>query len=352
MIPTLIGITFITFILMKLAPGDPVSLKLQFATGGLSPQEVSKELENLEDPIKLPAWYKNMTSWLSLKISGKPEGTKVEKIFTSLGKNSVLYFKWIKGIATFNFGYSTQDQRPVLDKIKEALPITLALNIISIFIVYLISIPVGIWSALNKNSLLDKIVMIKFFILYALPEFWIGTLLLIYFAGGEHLSWFPLTGYQSDDADQLSFLRHLVDISWHLFLPVVVYVYGSFAFLSRFSRSNFLEVIRQDYMRTAMAKGLSKGVVLWKHGFRNSLIPLVTLMGTLLPALLGGSVIIEQIFSIPGMGMLSFQSILSRDYNLIMGIAVIMAFLTLVSLLLSDLLNVVVDPRISYEGKR
>ena len=237
------------------------------------------------------------------------------------------------------------------EKILEALPITLTLNILAILIVYAISIPLGIWSAMKEHSLIDKVVMVKLFILYSLPSFWVATLLLVFLAGGEYLDLFPLAGYISDGAEKLSFFPRLANIAWHLVLPVTAYVYGGFAFLSRFSRTNFLEVIRQDYIRTARAKGLPERTVLWKHAFRNSLIPLVSLMGTLLPALLGGSVIIEQIFSIPGMGMLSFESVLSRDENVIMGITTIGAFLTLLSLLISDLLYVVVDPRISFEGK-
>jgi peptide/nickel transport system permease protein len=179
----------------------------------------------------------------------------------------------------------------------------------------------------------------------------VATLLLMYFASGEHLNWFPMVGIMSDGAENLPFMKMLGNITWHLVLPVTAMVYGSFAFLTRFSRSTMLEVIKQDYVRTALAKGVSRRRTIWRHAFRNSLIPLITLMGTLLPALLGGSVIIEQIFSIPGMGRLAFESVLARDYPTIMAIATISAFLTLVSLLLSDLAYVWVDPRISFEGR-
>lgn len=350
-IPTLVGITLITFFIIKLAPGDPVSLKLMFAGEGISPQALAKELAKKEDPIQLPNWYQNFSVWLSEEIHDKAEGTSTNKALTWIGKNTVFYLKWVKNIAVLDFGYSEKDQRPVSARIKEALPITLTLNIITIFIVYFISIPLGIWSAVRRTSIWDKVVMVKLFVFYSLPTFWVATILLVVFAGGEYLNWFPLMGYESEGADAFSFGRWLVDVAWHLVLPVTAYVLGSFAFLSRFSRTNFLEVVSQDYIRTARAKGLSERVVIWKHAFRNSLIPLVTLMGTLLPALLGGSIIIEQIFSIPGMGMLSFEAVLGRDYNVIMGIAVISAFLTLVSLLLSDLAYVLVDPRITFEGK-
>ncbi|MBI2340303.1 MAG: ABC transporter permease [Deltaproteobacteria bacterium] len=288
---------------------------------------------------------------VSQSLSGKPEGTKIEKSVTWIGKNSLFYGKWLKNIAKLDFGLSSKDKRPVSTRIFEALPITLTLNILSVIIVYIISIPLGIWSARQQNSVWDKVVMVKLFILYSLPEFWVATILLVFLAGGEYYNLFPLMGYVSDGAESFPFWKWFGNVAWHLFLPVTCYVYGSFAFLSRFSRANFLEVIRQDYIRTARSKGLSERVVVWKHAFRNSLIPLVTLMGTLIPGLLGGSVIIEQIFSIPGMGMLSFEAVLGRDQNVIMGIATIDAFLTLLSLLVSDLLYVWVDPRITFEGR-
>lgn len=342
MIPTLLGITLITFFIIKLAPGDPVSLQMMFAGDGLSPEALSAELNKKQNPVELPEWYQ--------KYIPKEEGIQ-KKSLTWIGENSILYLKWMKGILTLDFGYSLKDKRAVSTKIKEALPITITLNIITILIVYLISIPLGIYSALNKDKILDKVVMVKLFILYALPSFWVATLLQVYLAGGEYLNLFPLIGYESDYADQLSGFSWILNVAWHLILPIVVSVYGSFAFLSRFSRTNFLEVIHQDYIRTARAKGLSERKVIWKHAFRNSLIPLVTLMSTLLPALLGGSVIIEKIFSIPGMGMLGFEAVLSRDMPVIMGISFIAASLTLISLLISDFIYVWVDPRISFSQK-
>lgn len=349
-IPTLIGITFITFLVMKMAPGDPVSLKLLFAGQQVSPEALAQELAKEEDPLKLPSWYIDFSQNISQTIHGQKEETSTYKTFEWLGKNTLFYGKWLKNTAKLDFGFSSKDKRPVMDRIKEALPITLTINIISILIVYLISIPLGIWSAVREHSVIDKIVMVKLFILYSLPSFWVATLLLVYFAGGEHLDWFPLMGYVSDGAEHFPWWRWAMDVLWHLTLPIVVEVYASFAFLSRFVRTNYLEVIRQDYIRTARAKGLPESKVVFKHALRNAMIPLVTLMGTLLPVLLGGSVIVEQIFSIPGMGMLSFEAVLSRDYNLIMGIATIGAFLTLISLLISDLMYVIVDPRITFEA--
>ncbi|MBL7685098.1 MAG: ABC transporter permease [Deltaproteobacteria bacterium] len=331
-------------------------MKLQ-ATEGVKAQSVSKEildqvnkLYGLDAP--LPASYEHFIHQTNAKLFGvqDPDQQNTFRVVAEwIGKNSIQYAQWLGRICRLDFGESFKDHRPVITKIKEALPITLLLNLIELTLVYFISIPLGVYSALRKDSTLDKIIMIKLFILYSLPTFWVAMILMMLFASADHFNWFPMVGYMSDGAEALPWYKLILNIAWHLVLPVTCMVYGSFAFLSRFSRSNMLEVIRQDYIRTARAKGLSERVVIWKHAFRNSLIPLITLLGTLLPALLGGSVIIEQIFSIPGMGKLGFEAVLSRDYPTIMGIAAIEAFLALISLLLADLIYVWIDPRISFE---
>lgn len=355
-IPTLVGITFITFMIMKLAPGDPVMMKLMFAGKGISPDALAAQLKSEEPAFQLSESYLSFCETVSSFFHGSPEEpdeilkeTKIYKTLHWVGKNSLFYSKWVVNIARLDFGLSFKDKQPVIQKIKQALPITLLINILTIMIIYTVSIPLGIWSALKQGSFLDKVVMVKMFVFYSLPTFWIATMLLMYFSSGEYLNLFPITGFKSDYFVELNFFGKVLDVGWHLVLPIIASTIGGFAFLSRFSRSNFLDVIKQDYMRTARAKGLSENKILYKHGLRNAMIPFVTLMGTLLPALLGGSVVIEQIFSIPGMGMLSFEAVLGRDQNVIMGIATIGAFLTLVSLLLSDLLYVLVDPRIRLE---
>jgi peptide/nickel transport system permease protein len=357
-VPTLLGITLITFFMIKLAPGNPVTLKLQ-AAQGLKSEQLSREvadqtLKLYGLKVDLPQGYEDFIAGVTQRLYGEDpkENPKLtRRVLTWVGQNAIQYKIWLFEMARLNFGRSFKDHRPVIDKIAEALPITLALNLIEIFIVYFISIPLGVFSAMRRESFSDKSVMLLLLALYSLPSFWVATLLLMYFASGEHLNWFPMVGIMSDGAENLPFMKMLGNIAWHLVLPVTAMVYGSFAFLTRFSRSTMLEVIKQDYVRTALAKGVSRRRTIWRHAFRNSLIPLITLMGTLLPALLGGSVIIEQIFSIPGMGRLAFESVLARDYPTIMAIATISAFLTLVSLLLSDLAYVWVDPRISFEGR-
>lgn len=355
MIPTLIGITFITFMIMKLAPGDPTQLKLMFAGEGLSPDALAALLKSEEPPLKLPQGYEDFIIRLSSTIHGRKPGEAAAKEDATyralkwLGENTLFYLKWLGNIVRLDFGRSQKDKRPVTDKILDALPVTLLINLITIFIIYTVSIPLGIWSALRKGAAIDQVVMVFLFVMYSLPTFWIATMLLALYASGDYFNLFPMIGITSDNFDTLDLSGKILDIAWHLVLPVIASTIGGFAFLTRFARSNFLDVIGQDYIRTAWAKGLPRRRVLFKHGLRNALIPFVTLVGTLLPGLLGGSVIIEQIFSIPGMGMLAFEAVLVRDHNMIMAIATIGAFLTLLGLLISDLMYVIVDPRIRLE---
>jgi peptide/nickel transport system permease protein len=320
-IPTILFITFITYGMILNAPGDYTTLSLgmdsALKTGSLTKDIIEQErkLYGLDKPFY------------------------------------VGYFKWLKNTITGEWGTSRKDGRPVTTRIAEALPITLALNIISMIIIYIISIPMGILSAVKKDSAFDRGSSLALFILYSLPAFWVGLLLLLYLSSGEYLNLFPLGGKSSDWAAQASFIPWLLDRAWHLVLPVVTLTYGGFAFLARYTRANMLEVINQQYIMTARAKGLSERKVVYVHAFRNSLIPLITLMATLLPGLLGGSVIVEKIFSVPGMGKLAFEAILNRDIPVIMAIETIAALLTLAGILIADLTYALVDPRIRLEAK-
>lgn len=320
LIPTIIGITLITFILLQLMPGNPASLKIKVGTDGISNDTLAKEI--IEETKKLYGLDK--------------------PIITQ-------YLLWLKRIVTFNFGDSFKDHKPVMQKIKERLPITLQLNIISIFLVYLIAIPIGVFSAVKQYSLMDKISTLILFILYSLPSFWVATLLIMLLGGGEYLDIFPIYGLASEGAENMSFFQRMMDWLWHLVLPVTCLTYGGLASISRYMRAGMLEVIRQDYIRTARAKGLPEKVVIYKHALRNSLIPIITLLAYLLPALFSGSVIIENIFSIQGIGKLAFDALLARDYPVTMAVITISSFLTLLGILLSDIIYVLIDPRISFE---
>lgn len=355
-IPTLIGITLITFFIMRLAPGDPNNLRLRHAPPGIDRVALAQLLKAQTPVVELSQTSKDFIKSLSsvfhseFSNSQTLEAPFAYKTLEWVGISTKLYFKWLAKIVRFDFGYSSQDRHPAVSKlILQALPITLLINILSLIIIYSVSIPLGIWSAVRTGSVLDKIVMVKLFIFYSFPTFWLATILLMLFAGSEYFNWFPLMGLYSDTYDTLGFFGKIFDGAWHLFLPIVATTLGSFAFMARFTRGNFLDVIKQDYIRTARAKGLSEKQVLFKHGLRNAMIPFVTLMGALLPEMLGGSVIIEQIFSIPGMGMLSFESVLTRDHNVIMAIATLAAVLTLLGILLSDWLYTIVDPRVKFK---
>ena len=216
---------------------------------------------------------------------------------------------------------------------------------------YLISIPLGIYSATHQNSAGDKISTVALFTLYSLPNFWIATMAIVYFGGGDFWDVFPVFGLESIGTENWPLWDRIQDQVWHLILPITCMTYYTFAALSRYMRASMLEVIRQDFIRTARAKGLSERLVVYRHALRNSLIPIITLMADLLPALIGGSIVVETIFSIPGMGQLSFEAVLNRDYPLIMAVFTFSAFLTLIGILLADFLYTVVDPRIAYEKR-
>jgi len=319
-VPTLLGITVVTFIVLQLAPGGPAEVKLQAALSGQRDARITEEV--------------------------------VEQTRRLYGLDQPLhrrYLQWVSRIVRLDFGHSYKDHRPVIEKIWEALRITLVLNIVALVLSYLLSIPWGVYSSRIAGSRLDQAVTVFLFILYSLPSFWVATMLILFLGGGEFFDVFPTYGFRSYGSEAWPLTRQLWDYTMHLFLPVTCLTYGSLALLSRYARVAMLEVVEQDYVRTARAKGLGEGTVIFKHAFRNALIPLITLFANVFPALIGGSVIVETIFSIPGMGKLGFESVLARDYPVIMAIATISAVLTLLGILIADILYVVVDPRVSFK---
>jgi len=257
---------------------------------------------------------------------------------------------WLKHVVTFNFGDSIKHHKPVIELIKERLPITLTLNLIAFVIIYVVSIPTGMLAAVRHKRFFDQFSSVVLFMLWSLPAMLVGQLLIGYFCGPAFVSWFPPAGLSSNQADTLPFFPWLTDRLWHLVLPVICLTYSGFAYLTKQVRAGMLESLRADYVRTARAKGLSNVTVIFRHAFRNSIIPVITIMATLLPAMLGGSVIIERIFSIPGMGMLAFEAVTTRDYNVVMAVATIAGLMNLVGLLLGDIAYAVADPRVSFES--
>jgi peptide/nickel transport system permease protein len=322
LIPTLFGITLITFFIIQLAPGNPVERKLQLDQGiqaeAITQQivEETRKLYGLDKPIYVRYWI------------------------------------WVKQIATLDFGRSYKDHRPVINKIAERIPITLTLNIISIILIYLIAIPIGVYSAVAHGRFSERVSTFFFFMLYSIPSFWMAMILIFFLGGGDYWDIFPVYGILSPDAENYPFFKKALNFLWHIVLPVFCLTYGGLAYLSRFQKGSLLEVLREDFVRTATAKGLPRHIVIFKHALRNALIPIITILAGLLPAMIGGSVIIESIFSIPGIGQLGFESVLSRDYPVIMAIATISAVLTLIGILIADLIYVLVDPRISFEAKK
>lgn len=317
MVPTFIGIITITFFLTKLRPDA-------LTTASMGPDGM-KESSGLDEfQTKMRAYY------------GLDQPLHVQ------------YLKLWKNILTLNFSESRLDHRPVLMKIGEALPITLFFNIITILIVYGISIPLGVYMAVHDNTRREKILATVLYALYALPHFWVALMLLKYFASAEHLDLFPLSGIVSPYFAKLTWIQKIGDVLWHLVLPIVVMVYGSFAYLSRYMKSSVMTALKSEYVRTAKAKGLKSATIVYVHALRNSLIPLVTLLGGLLPGLIGGSVILERIFSIPGMGKLAYDSVFANDDTVIFAIVSISSVLTMLGIFLSDIALMFVDPRIRY----
>ncbi|MBI5136531.1 MAG: ABC transporter permease [Nitrospirae bacterium] len=330
MIPTFIGVTLLSFLIVHLAPGDPAELMAGGGLGAGAEQGLSTENRMAVDDA--------VAQWRAQFGLDRPLHEQ--------------YLVWLEKLVTLEFGESFKDQQPVWDKIAERLPITILLNALSILLIYLVALPLGIYSATHPYTLWDRLLTIGAFILFSLPTFWVAILAIVFLGGGDYLALFPPGGLRDVAySPGWPLATRALDMAWHLFLPVLILSYGGFAELSRFMRGSLLEALGQNYVLTARAKGLSEQVVVYKHALRNSLVPLVTILAGILPALIGGSVIVESIFSIPGIGQLGFQAVLARDYPVIMAVFTMGAFITLISILLSDILLTLVDPRISF-GRR
>jgi len=330
MIPTFVGITLIGFLVMRLAPGDPAELRAAGGLGAAASGGISVEKRGVVDEA--------MAQWRAQYGLDKPLHLQ--------------YVIWMKNLVTLNFGESFKDSQPVWDKIAERLPVTIKLNLWSILVVYLVAIPLGIYSATHPNSFGDQVTTLAAFILFAVPLVWAATMAIVFICGGDFYYLFPPGGLESlDFSEDWSLWQKMKDHAWHLFLPVVLLSYDGFAGMSRYMRSSMLEVLGQDYVQVARAKGLDEKVVVFKHVLRNSLIPQVTILASILPGLIGGSIIIETVFSIPGLGQLGFESVLARDYPTVMALFTVSAVLTLIGILISDLLLAAVDPRIAF-GRR
>jgi peptide/nickel transport system permease protein len=318
---TLLGVTLVTFAFIHLAPGDPSAAAGRGGAGG--------EQKGSEASIEI--WDK----WRKERHLDRPL--------------PVQYVLWLRDLARGDLGRSFHSNRPyVWEMLAERIPITVAYNAVAFFIIYAVAIPLGVICGVKQFTLWDRAATVGVFLLYSLPSFWVATMLIYFFTTPDWPN-FPVTGVYSKSLGEAGLGEWIVGWCRHGFLPVVCMSYVGFAFLSRQMRGAMLENIRQDFVRTARAKGLPERVVILKHALRNSLIPIVTLFGSLLPSMIAGSVIIEQIFTIRGMGMLFFEAMNERDYPVIMGELVVSGVLVMLGILISDLLYVLVNPTISYD---
>lgn len=312
MVPLFLGITLITFVVIHIAPGEPVEMQI-----AMNPKVTAEARERLRKHYGLD----------------KPL--------------YVQYAVWVKKLAMLDFGRSfAPGNRPVVDRIRERIPVTLSLNIISLIIEFALAVPIGILAAIRRDTLFDKGMTVFVFIGFAVPTFWLALLCMYLF--GVRLGWLPISGLHSMGSEGFIRIPWCLDLFKHLILPVSVAAFGSLAGLSRYMRSTMLDVVRQDYITTARAKGLPERTVIFRHAMRNALLPVITLLGLSVPGLIGGSVIFETIFAIPGMGQLFYGGVMARDYPLVMGILVIGAGLTLIGNLLADVGYALADPRIRH----
>lgn len=310
-IPLFIGITVISFAVIHLAPGKPAEVEQS-----LNPRVSAETRQRLE------------------KLYGLDRPLHVQ------------YVEWVGKLVRFDFGRSFNDGRPVVQKILERLPVTLAVNIASMLIIFSLGIFLGIQGALRRDSLFDHALSLGMFLLFAAPTFWLALLAMQLF--GIQLGWLPISGFVSLDHEYLGPLGKMMDYAWHLCLPVAVSGLGSLAGISRYMRASMIDTLRQPFITAARAKGLCPADVVYKHALRNAIMPIVTIVGLSIPGLLGGSVIFESVFALPGIGRLFYEAVMTRDYPLIMAEVVLGALLTMIGNLAADIGYAYADPRIRY----
>lgn len=305
---TLVGISILSWVIITQAPGSPIALTLDPKVSPKIIEQMEKNYD-LDKPIHLQ------------------------------------YFLWLKRLFTGQL-YSFKDGRPVLDKIGERIGNTLLLNLVSILIIFSLAIPLGVFSARKRYTFFDNLGTFGAYLGISIPGFWLAYLLIL---GTVKVFGYPVLGMRSFVTEDLNTMEIVLDRLWHLMLPSILLSIGGIAALSRYTRSSMLEVVRQDYIRTAKAKGLPEEEVYYRHALRNALLPIVTLFGFLIPGLIGGSIIIETVFAWPGIGRLAYQSVLARDYPVVMTINTITAVLVLLGNFIADVLYAIVDPRIRYQ---
>lgn len=330
MIPTLLGALTITFVVMQFVPGGPV-------------EQIMAEAR---------ASQKGGDAGGGYKAGRDLDASQVEALKKLYGFDKpahVRYVEMLGNFARFDLGRSFLQNKEVWALIKEKLPVSISLGLWSFLISYLISIPLGVAKAVREGSRFDALTTAAVLLGYAIPGFVLGLLLIVLFAGGSFLDWFPLRGLTSDHWAELSWPARIADYFWHLALPLTCLVIGSFAVLTMLTKNTFVEEIRKQYVLVARAKGLSQRRVLYKHIFRNALIPLVTgLPAAVIGAFFTGALLIETLFSLDGLGLLAYESVIRRDYPVVLGSLYLFTLIGLVVKLLSDVLYVIVDPRVQF----
>ncbi|MBC7420816.1 MAG: ABC transporter permease subunit [Bdellovibrio sp.] len=323
-IPTFLGITLVTFLIINTAPGGPIEQKLQKIRmgGGEGGRGTGVSQEVLDGLAKQYGFDKPIHE---------------------------RYWIWLKNISRLDFGESFSYQEPAIDVISSKFPVSLQFGVASLILTYLICIPLGVKKAINAGGVFDQVSGIVLYIMVSIPPLVLGIFLIVWFAGGSYFDWFPIGGIKSDDYDTLTSLGKIWDRAYHFILPLTCYVMGGFTELTMLVRNSMLDVVKSDYVRTARAKGLENNSVYFKHALRNAMIPVATGLGGFLRVFLAGSLIVETIFNLDGIGLLGYQSILSRDYNVIMGLTFISAMLLLLGNIMSDFIYVMVDPRIDFK---
>lgn len=335
MIPTFFGITLVTFVLINLAPGSPIEQKLQAirfgsaagaggggsAGGGINSRGDTAVNEEVIEALKKQYGF------------DKPLHER--------------YFIWLKNLTRLDFGESFTYQEPVIDVIKSKFPVSLQFGIASLILTYIVCIPLGVRKAIGAGTSFDRVTTVILNLTYSIPPLVLGIFLIVVFAGKLNL--FPLGGLQSDDYESLTTIGKIWDRAHHFVLPLICYMIGGFTELSILMRNSMLDVVKSDFVRTARAKGLSERIVIFKHALRNALIPIATGLGGFFGAFLAGSLLIEQMFNLDGIGLLGYQSVLSRDYNVIMGLTFISSVLLMVGRIFSDIIYVLIDPRIDFK---
>ena len=329
MIPTLLGALTITFIVIQFVPGGPVEQIMAEQRAGAGGE----------------GGYRARADNSAKQIE------ELKKLYGFDKPAHVRYVEMLKNFATFNLGRSFMQNKDVWELIKEKLPVSVSLGLWTFLLSYLISVPLGIAKAVREGSRFDTVSTLFVLIGFAIPGFVLGVFLIVLFAGGSFLDLFPLRGLTSDNWADLSWPARVADYLWHLTLPLICLVIGSFAILTMLTKNTFIEEMRKQYVLVARAKGLSQRRVLWKHMLRNAMIPIVTgFPAAFVGAFFAGALLIESLFSLDGLGLLSYESIVRRDYPVVLGSLYLFTLIGLVVKLISDLLYVLVDPRVQFHA--